>query len=612
MSWITAVWSTNAAACLTLAGFYFVVWCKQRQNPVYLLFSCSAMSAAAISAFELWMLNSKTVEQYELLVRWIHVPTFVLTLSFVAFVRRYLRAGRAWLAWSIYGLRTLVLILNFISAVSINFTAITNIRQFSWGGQLVSVPVGTPSPWGLLSSVSLLLLLIFSIDATVTVWRRGDRRRALLIGGSMIFGAMLAWHVPLVIWGILDVPFFLGFTYTAIVAVMGYELSNDVARAAGLARELEISEKRLNLAADSANLGMWEWDIVHDEIWITDKGRAMLGFDSSEKLDFDRFRSRLHPDDRESVLKAVDSSLGAGAEYQSEYRVVLPDGQLRWISGRGHVEFDSDGKPVRMRGASVDITQRKLAELEVARHRNEMAHLSRVTTAGELSGSLAHELNRPLGAILSNAQAAQRMLANGGVDVAEFREILNDIVSEDKRAAEVIRRLRLWLQKGEVQQHSLRINEVVRDVLKLIRTDLISQNVSVDTELERDLPTVTGDPVQLQQVLVNLVVNACDAMADCDTRERRLRIRTGIENGGDAVILSVTDCGGGIQVKEVEQIFEAFFTTKAKGMGLGLSVCRTLIAAHRGKLWATNNAERGATFHFTLPKDASAKEVLIT
>ena len=612
MSWITAVWSTNAAACLTLAGFYFVVWCKQRQNPVYLLFSCSAMAAAAISTFELWMLNSKTVEQYELLVRWIHVPTFVLTLSFVAFVRRYLRAGRAWLAWSIYGLRTLVLILNFISAVSINFTAITNIRQFSWGGQLVSVPVGTPSPWGLLSSVSLLLLLIFSVDATITVWRRGDRRRALLIGGSMIFGAMLAWHVPLVIWGILDVPFFLGFTYTAIVAVMGYELSNDVARAAGLARELEVSEKRLNLAADSANLGMWEWDIVHDEIWITDKGRAMLGFDSSEKLDFDRFRSRLHPDDREVVLKAVDSSLGTGAEYQSEYRVVLPDGQLRWIAGRGHVEFDSDGKPVRMRGASVDITERKLAELEAARHRNEMAHLSRVTTVGELSGSLAHELNRPLGAILSNAQAAQRMLANGGVDVAEFREILNDIVSEDKRAAEVIRRLRLWLQKGEVQQHSLRINEVVRDVLKLIRTDLISQNVSVDTELARNLPTVTGDPVQLQQVLVNLMVNACDAMVDRDTRERRLRILTGLENGGGAVIVSVTDRGGGIQVKEVEQIFEPFFTTKAKGMGLGLSVCRTIIAAHRGKLWATNNAERGATFHFTLPKDASAKEVLIT
>jgi two-component system sensor kinase FixL len=607
MSWVTAVWSTNAAACLTLAGFYFVVWCKQRQNPIYLLFSCSAMAAAAISAFELWMLNSKTVEQYELLVRWIHVPTFVLTLSFVAFVRLYLHAGRAWLAWSIYGLRTLVLILNFIFAVSINFTAITNIRQFSWGGQLVSVPVGTRSPWGLLSSVSLLLLLIFSVDATITVWRRGDRRRGLLIGGSMIFGALLAWHVPLVIWGILEVPFFLGFTYTAIVAVMGYELSNDVARAAGLARELEISQKRLNLAADSADLGMWMWDIPRDEIWITDKGRSLFGFGAAEKLDLDRFKNVLHPEDRQRVLDAVENTLRTGVDYEAEYRIMLPQGQLRWIAGRGQVEFDRDGQPVRLRGAAFDITNRKQAELEAAQHRNEMAHLSRVTTLGELSGSLAHELNRPLGAILSNAQAAQRMLANGGVDVAEFREILNDIVSENKRAAEVIRRLRLWLQKGEVHQHSLRINKVVRDVLKLIRTDLISQNVSVDTELARNLPIVTGDPVQLQQVLVNLMVNACDAMADCDPPERRLRIRTGFENGGDAVIVSVTDRGGGIQVKEVEQIFEPFFTTKAKGMGLGLSVCRTIITAHRGKLWATSNSDRGATFHFTLPKDASTK-----
>jgi two-component system, LuxR family, sensor kinase FixL len=612
MTWITIVWSMNAAACLTLAGFYFAVWCKQRQRPMYLLFSCSAIAAAAISAFELWMLNSKTVEQYEPLVRWIHVPTWVLTLSFVAFVRIYLRAGRTWLAWSIYGLRTLVLILNFIFPVSINFTAITDIRRFSWGGQMVSVPVGASNPWGLLSTISLLLLLIFSVDAAITVWRRGDRRRALLVGGSMIFGAILAWHVPLVIWGVIDVPFFVGFTYTAIVAAMGYELSNDVARAAGLARELEISEKRLKLAADSANLAMWEWDIVRDEIWITEKGRSLFGFTPSEKLDFDRFRSRLHPEDRESILQAVENSLRTGAEYRSEYRAVLPDGQIRWIVGRGHVEFNGDGKPVRMRGASLDITKRKLAEEQAALHRNEMAHLSRVTTLGELSGSLAHELNLPLGAILSNAQAAQRILANGDPDLAEVREILNDIVSEDKRAAEVIRRSRLWLKKGEVQLHPLRINKVVRDVLKLISTDLISQNVTVDSQLAGNLPAITGDPVQLQQVLVNLVVNACDAMADCDTSEHRLLIRTGIENGSSAVIVSVTDRGGGVPEKKMEEIFEPFFTTKEKGMGLGLSVCRTIVAAHRGKLWAANNADRGATFHFTLPVATSDKESVTT
>ena len=258
-----------------------------------------------------------------------------------------------------------------------------------------------------------------------------------------------------------------------------------------------------------------------------------------------------------------------------------------------------------MLASIIDISQRKRAELDAARQRNEMAHLSRVTMLGEFSGSIAHQLNLPLSAILSNAQAAQRLLANGDADVAEVREILNDIVSEDTRACEVIRRLHLFLKKGEVQQHSLCINEVVRDVLKLIRSDLINQKVTVDCELARNLPAVAGDPVQLQQVLLNLVVNACDAMVDCSTPERRLLIHTGTENGNGAVLVSVTDRGSSIPEEKIEQIFEPFFTTKAKGLGLGLSVCRTIIAAHRGKLWATNNTDCGATFYFSLPIDAS-------
>jgi two-component system, LuxR family, sensor kinase FixL len=577
------------------------------------------VAAAAIAAFELAMMHAETVGRYEALVRWIHVPVWVLIVSFVSFVRLYLHAGRPWLAWSICGLRTLVLILNFIFTPNLNFRQITSVHRFSfWGGEIISVPIGVANPWGLLSLVSLLLLLIFFVDATITVWRRGDRKRALLVGGSMIFGAILAWHVPLVIWGIIDIPFFLCFAYSGIVAAMAYELSYDLLHAAQLARRLQASEanlreteQRMELAASAAELGMWMWDIVRNEIWITDKGRALFGFEPSEKLDFDRFRSRLHPEDRESVLKGVENSLRTGTEYRSEYRVLLPNGQLRWIAGRGHVEFNSEGQPARMRGASLDITMRKQAEEQAARQRNEMAHLSRVSTLGELSGSIAHELNLPLSAILSNAQAAQRVLAHGDADLAEVRDILNDIVSEDKHASEVIRRLRRWLKKDEVQQHSLQINHVVEDVLQLIRSDLVSQTVTVDTELAPHLPTVTGDPVQLQQVVVNLVVNACDAMTDCNTSERRLLIRTGIENGSRVVTVSVTDRGDSIPGERMEQIFEPFFTTKAKGMGLGLSVCRTIIAAHRGKLWVTNNADCGATFHFSLPIGTPGDAVLI-
>ena len=367
----------------------------------------------------------------------------------------------------------------------------------------------------------------------------------------------------------------------------------------------------MELAANAAELGMWMWDIVRDEVWITDKGRALFGFAPSEKIDFNRFRNRLHPEDRESVLQALEKSLRTGTEYESEYRAVLPDGQVRWIAGRGQVEFNGDRQPVRMRGAALDITKRKQAEEQAAHHRNEIAHLSRVTTLGELSGSIAHELSLPLSAILSNAQAAQRVLAHGGADLTEVREILNDIVSEDQRASEVIQRLRQWLKKGEVQQHSLRINEVVEDVLKLIHSDLVNQHVTVDVELGRNLPFVTGDPVQLQQVLLNLVVNACDAMTNCDTPTRWVLIRTGIESGS-AVIVSVTDQGRRIPEEKMEQIFEPFFTTKEEGMGLGLSVCRTIIAAHRGKLWATNNTDRGATFHFSLPTGKSDGEAVIT
>jgi len=732
----------NAAACLTLAGIYLLVWCKQREGWAHLIFSFTAVAAAAIAAFELAMMHAETVGRYEALVRWIHVPTWVLIVSLVSFVRLYLHAGRAWLAWSICGLRTLVLILNFIFTPNLNFRQITSLRQFSWGGEVISVPIGAANPWSLLSSVSLLLLLIFFIDATITVWRRGDRRCALVVGGSMIFGAILAWHVPLVIWGIIDIPFFLCFAYSGIVAAMAYELSYDLLHAAQLARRLQASEadlretqERMELAASAAELGMWMWDIVRNEIWITDKGRALFGFEPSEKLDFDRFRSAVHPEDREFVLQAVENSLRAGAEYEAEYRVLLADGQVRWIAGRGHVEFNGNGQPARMRGAALDITkrkqaeeqfrlvveaapnamimvnaegritlvntqaeavfgyareelighpiemlvperfrsnnmgdrrcyfcdprarpmgagrelfgrrkdgsevpieigvnpihtseglfvlasiidisERKRAELEAARQRSQMAHLSRVTTLGELSGSLAHELNLPLSAILFNAQAAQRLLAHGDADLAEVREILGEIVSEDKHAGEVIHRLRQWLKKGEVQQHALRLNEVVRDVLKLMRSDLINQKVTVDTELARHLPAVTGDPVQLQQVLVNLVVNACDAMTNGTIPERRLLIRTGIENrnGSSAVTVSVTDRGSSIPEEKMEQIFEPFFTTKAKGMGLGLSVCRTIIAAHRGKLWATNNADCGATFHFSLPIGVPDKEVVIT
>jgi PAS domain S-box-containing protein len=259
--------------------------------------------------------------------------------------------------------------------------------------------------------------------------------------------------------------------------------------------------------------------------------------------------------------------------------------------------LSSEGKAIL--ASIIDITARRQLEEETAQQRGQLAHLSRVTMLGELSGALAHELHQPLTAILANAQTALRVLAQNPPDVNEVRNILTDIAEDDKRASEVIRGLRALLRKGEVQYLPLDLNEVALTVLRLIRSDLSSRGVAVTTDLAAGLPLVEGDRVQLQQVLLNLVMNGCEAMDGIPT-DRRLTVQTR-EALEDGVEVSVVDCGSGIPQENLEGIFEPFVSTKAEGMGLGLAVCRTIVAAHNGRLWAINNAHRGATVRFTLP-----------
>ncbi len=247
-----------------------------------------------------------------------------------------------------------------------------------------------------------------------------------------------------------------------------------------------------------------------------------------------------------------------------------------------------------------DITSRKTAEQEAREQRQELAHLTRVAMLGELSGALAHELNQPLTAILSNAQAAQRMLSREPVDMTELREILHDIAVDDRRAGQVIQRLRAMLKNDEPKLLPLDINELIKEVLSIIHSDLITRNIAVITELTPGLPPVYGDRVQLQQVLLNLIFNACEAMSGRPARECRLTLAT-VRDGTAAVRVSVVDRGTGIPPDQLERVFAPFFTTKEHGLGLGLPICRSIAVAHGGRLWASNNQDCGATFHLILP-----------
>ncbi|MHC1764506.1 MAG: two-component regulator propeller domain-containing protein [Verrucomicrobiia bacterium] len=367
-----------------------------------------------------------------------------------------------------------------------------------------------------------------------------------------------------------------------------------------LAHEVVEARQRMNLAAEAAQLGLWAWDILCDRLWTTDRCRELLALPAAGDISSETFFASLLPEDRALVRHAVDRAIAGHLPYEAQFRVSLPDEKVRWIAAGGHVDFDTQGKPVRMLGTAMDITERKLSEFEREQRRNELAHLSRVNMLGELAGSLAHELNQPLTSILSNAQAAQRLLGRDQADLDDIVEILADIVAQDKRAGEIIHRLRLLLKKGEAQNKALDLNDVVQEVLKLVRTDLVNHGVTAQIELAPGLPVVMGDSVQLQQVLLNLVINACDAMASTAPDERQLRIQTELSEDGLACV-SVADSGAGIAPDKVERVFEPFYSTKSHGLGLGLTVCRTIITAHRGKLWAENNPERGASFRFALP-----------
>jgi C4-dicarboxylate-specific signal transduction histidine kinase len=256
-----------------------------------------------------------------------------------------------------------------------------------------------------------------------------------------------------------------------------------------------------------------------------------------------------------------------------------------------------DGRP-HLVGIGIDIAQRKAVEAEAARQRAELAHLSRVASLSELSGSLAHELNQPLAIILSNAQAAQRLLAKQPPDLAEVRDILADIVAEDRRAGDVIKRLRAFLKHGEPERHPLSLNEVVGNVLALVRSELLGREIELDLDLAQNLPRISGDRIPLEQVVLNLVTNACDAMADVPAAQRRLSISTG-RDGAD-VRMSVRDAGSGLP-PQPGRVFDPFYTTKPNGLGMGLTICLTIVTAHGGRLWAESNPGPGATFHVALP-----------
>jgi PAS domain S-box-containing protein len=370
-------------------------------------------------------------------------------------------------------------------------------------------------------------------------------------------------------------------------------------------RNLRESEAKLTEAQRLTHTGSWAWDVATREFvhWSEEHYR-LYGFDPAGGLPpFEAFRQRIHPEDQAGVTEILDRAIRERTDYEVvDYRVVLPDGTMKYLHTVGHPMFNAARELVEFVGTSMNVTERKRAEEALHQAQAELAHVTRVLTMGELTASIAHEVNQPLAAVTTNGNAGLRWLAGDPPNLAEAQECLKRIIRDGTRAGEVIKRIRTLVKKAAPAPGPLNLSELIHEVLAMINPEARRHQVAVRTELAAGLPLVRGDRVQVQQVLLNLAMNGLDAMKAVTERPRELVIRARLHDAG-TVLVAVQDRGIGLDAQSRERLFEPFYTTKPDGMGMGLAISRTIIEAHGGRLWPVANGDYGATFQFTLPSD---------
>lgn len=603
MSWVTVIWSAASGACLILAGMHLVVWLRDRRARASMVFALTALAVVGAGTCELRMMMSHTPEAYGLHLRELHLWGILVIAGTIGFVHLYLGTGRLWLAGLTIGARLVSLGVNYALPPNINFREIRDLHRIPFLGEEVAI-VGdaTLNPWMWFAQSTFVLWLAFMIDAAATLWRKGgaeDRRRAVMVGGGMsLFILFGMGHTVLVLNQVIESPLLPSLAFVLMTMAMGYELSHDVLRASRLAHDLHESEQRLSLSASAAGIALWETNMRDNSLWLSSEGRSLFGMTRAGRTDFGELASRIHPDDRQRVLDEVRRAMESCGEFEVEHRLRFPDGSVRWIASSGAAEKD-DGAVI-LRGVSVDITDRRQAESELRQQREQLSHTLRLATMSQMATSLAHELNQPLTAMANNAGAARRMLAKGTADEAKLGEILTDIVDDAHRAGEVIRGIRGMARRDHGPREPVDLNALVEAVQRLAAAEALARDCELVVETAPSLPRIEANPVQLQQVLLNLLMNAFEASDLPGTRARRVVVST-VAEGESAIHVSVRDHGPGLPPEGAAKWFEPFHTSKPNGLGMGLVIVRGIVEAHGGSLRVDAAEGGGACFHFQLP-----------
>jgi PAS domain S-box-containing protein len=366
--------------------------------------------------------------------------------------------------------------------------------------------------------------------------------------------------------------------------------------------DLRRSEAFLAQGQRISRTGSWRWQVSTGAVYWSEERFRIFGYDpQTDEPSYSLFFERVHDEDEGPFREALDRAVQEKSEFEFEYRIVLPDGSIKFLWSVGQPRLNSAGE-LEYIGTTMDITERKRAEEAWQKAQAELAHVNRVATLGQLAASITHEINQPLGAIANNAGAGLRFLAIGSENLEDVKAALSDILKGADRVNRIILRMRALAKKVPPEITELNFTEVVNDVLTLLLYELTRRQVEIELDVWRELPPVLADRVQVQQVLLNLVMNGVEAMNDmAGDRKIWIRAQPYEYDGGPAVLVSVQDSGSGLEQAEVDRLFEAFYTTKSQGLGMGLVICRSIIEAHGGRLWLASGAGPGATFQFVLP-----------
>jgi len=600
MNWLTLAWSMVAGACLVLGLMHLALWLMDRKRWELLWFSVSAVAAAGVAIGEHLGLTTDSLTTYRIMDRWMPVCLAVLLVSLVWFVQVFFGTGRRWLVMVISVLWLLGLVFNFLSPQSMTFGEVTALKRIpTWFGGEFTAAVASPNPVQHLGNAASVLILFFLADASVRLWRRGDRRRAGVIGGgSVLFMVAAGVHTPLVDSGLVKTPYMVSFAFMAIVVAVSYELLRAVYLSSRLSQQVLVSEARWQALLNNVRLAVISFDSQARITLVNPFFERTLGYTAAQLVGRS-ITDLLLPKDTEEFQMRFRVAATQGPRPPARWAFRHATGAVRTFEWSTVRLLGPTGGFTGLLAIGADVTERLQAQSDLARVRRDLDHLTRTNLLGELLAALAHELNQPLTAILSNAQAGRRFLAQPKPDLGEIREILEEIVRDDKRAGEVIHRLRMLLRKEPPIRATFALDDAIREVEQLVRSELVGGGIGLRLELASPSPQVEAVKVDLQQVLMNLVLNAAQTLRDQPSGRREILVTTEPED--DGVKIGVLDSGPGVAPEKLPTLFEPFVSSRTGGMGMGLSICRRLVESNRGRIRTVNRPEGGAAFFFTLP-----------